>query len=769
MKSFFAVCFFLSLGNITAQLETQNWYFGNNAGVTFATTPPSALLNGAISTYEGSSTFSDAQGNLLFYTDGMFVYNKLHQQMPNGYGLLGNPSSAQSGVIVPMPGSTTKYYVFTVDAEGGPNGFRYSEVDMSLDAGLGDVIIATKNTLLFSPSVEKVASVSHANGLYYWVIAHGLYNNSYYAYLVDCNGINSPIISMVGQTEGNPGWGYLSSSPNGSKLASAMCNQGFELLDFNNQSGIVSNPILLLNPSQAYGISFSPNSQILYGCKIQNGSIYQWDLSLGNQAAIISSMQVIGTGQGTPGGYKGGAIQQGLDGKLYIPHFNQSYLSCINNPNQIGSGCNLQHFAIDLQGNNAQLGLPPFVQSFFTPQISIIHQAQCNNISFSSSPAIQGLDSVLWNFGDTQSGPLNQSEQNSPTHIYPGPGNYIVSLIRYASCISDTVTYNLTIDSAGYYETQNVQTCDSFYIWNGQTLTEIGTYQEINTTLLGCDSVITLNLILGPTNSNIISLSACEQYNWNGQTYLASGTYQNILQTIYGCDSILELELTIKPSFELFIDTVICQGEQMVFNGTNYNNPGVYNISLQSINGCDSLINLTINEVMKPSAPDITSNIPICSNDSVYLFSSVSQGDIFWNGPANFSSNFWFNSIPASSVQSGIYAAWIEQNGCFSDTNEVLIKIENLINTSNLEIPNIITPNNDQINDSWHPNETLKNCFEFELIILNRWGEVVYTIDQFGDPFSGKDNTGKDLNDGIYFYSLSIDNQQINGFIHLIH
>jgi gliding motility-associated-like protein len=151
------------------------------------------------------------------------------------------------------------------------------------------------------------------------------------------------------------------------------------------------------------------------------------------------------------------------------------------------------------------------------------------------------------------------------------------------------------------------------------------------------------------------------------------------------------------------------------------------------------------------------------------LFSSVSQGDIFWNGPANFSSNFWFNSIPASSVQSGIYAAWIEQNGCFSDTNEVLIKIENLINTSNLEIPNIITPNNDQINDSWHPNETLKNCFEFELIILNRWGEVVYTIDQFGDPFSGKDNTGKDLNDGIYFYSLSIDNQQINGFIHLIH
>jgi gliding motility-associated-like protein len=345
--------------------EGNIWYFGNNAGITFETNPPSALNNGAISTFEGCATFSDNQGNLLFYTDGMFVYNKLHQQMPNGFGLLGNPSSAQSGVIVPKPGSQTDFYVFTVAAEGGSNGFRYSELDMTLDGGLGDVIIPSKNTLLFAPSAEKVAAVAHANGVNYWVISHGINNNSYYAYLLDFNGINNPVISNVGQIESNPGWGYLASSIDGTKLASAMCNQGFELLDFNNQTGVVSNPILLNNPGSAYGISFSPNSQILYGCEIAGGQIYQWDLNAGSSSSIISSMQVIGTGQGSSGGYKGGAIQQGRDGKLYIPQFNQPYLSCINNPNQLGNGCNLQHFAIDLQGNNAQLGLPTFFSSIF--------------------------------------------------------------------------------------------------------------------------------------------------------------------------------------------------------------------------------------------------------------------------------------------------------------------------------------------------------------------------------------------------------------------
>ena len=102
-----------------SQRQTQNWYFGRNAGLSFVATPPTSLLDGALNTFEGCATFSDNQGNLLFYTDGMNVFDKNHQRMPNGSGLMGNPSSAQSGIIVPNSSSPSKFYVFTVDAEGG--------------------------------------------------------------------------------------------------------------------------------------------------------------------------------------------------------------------------------------------------------------------------------------------------------------------------------------------------------------------------------------------------------------------------------------------------------------------------------------------------------------------------------------------------------------------------------------------------------------------------------------------------------------------------
>jgi len=359
---FFCFLFIHSFHGLVAQRQTQNWYFGRNAGLSFATTPPTALLTGALNTFEGCASFSDDQGSLLFYTDGMNVYNKNHQLMPNGSGLMGNPSSAQSGIIVPNSSTPTKFYVFTVDAEGGNNGLRYSEVDLALNGGLGDVIAGTKNTPLFSPSEEKIAAVKHPSipGAF-WVIAHGFNNNHFYSYLINGNVIGSPVISNVGSIA-NGAWGYLAISSNSSRLACAYRNQGFELYDFNSNSGEVSNPILLSNQTGCYGLSFSPNNSILYGCNIETGAILQWNLNAGSSADIINSLFQVGTGQGAS--YRGGAIQLGLDNKLYIPHYEQPFLSVINSPNVIGAGCNLQHAAINLQGRNATLGLPPFIQSY---------------------------------------------------------------------------------------------------------------------------------------------------------------------------------------------------------------------------------------------------------------------------------------------------------------------------------------------------------------------------------------------------------------------
>ena len=89
--------------NLLAQKESWNWYFGNNAGVNFSSGAPVALTNSALLTHEGVATLSDGSGTLLFYTDGLKVYNAAHVTMANGTGLMGDASSTQAAIIIQMP------------------------------------------------------------------------------------------------------------------------------------------------------------------------------------------------------------------------------------------------------------------------------------------------------------------------------------------------------------------------------------------------------------------------------------------------------------------------------------------------------------------------------------------------------------------------------------------------------------------------------------------------------------------------------------------
>ena len=133
----------------TAQKQGNIWYFGDHAGLDFNSGVPVPLTNGQ--TYspdgtliEGSAVISDSSGSLLFYTNGNKLWNKNQHVMPHGDSLLSDFSSTQAALIVPKPGSSRYFYVFTVDDFYEDNlkyGFRYSIVDICLDSGLGDVMI----------------------------------------------------------------------------------------------------------------------------------------------------------------------------------------------------------------------------------------------------------------------------------------------------------------------------------------------------------------------------------------------------------------------------------------------------------------------------------------------------------------------------------------------------------------------------------------------------------------------------------------------------
>src|SRR3982751_5189494 len=94
---------------VTAQKEANIWCFGSNSGLDFNDTLPIATKS-SLNTLEGSSSIADKNGQLLFYTDGVTVWNKNHQIMPNGDGLLGFSSSTQSALIIRRPGSSSLYF-----------------------------------------------------------------------------------------------------------------------------------------------------------------------------------------------------------------------------------------------------------------------------------------------------------------------------------------------------------------------------------------------------------------------------------------------------------------------------------------------------------------------------------------------------------------------------------------------------------------------------------------------------------------------------------
>jgi hypothetical protein len=135
-----------------AQNQNNNWCFGDKAGLTFSNGNPQAFTSSQMTSIEGCASVSDpVTGKLLFYSNGLQVWDANNNVMPNGNGLLAGPStsSTQGVFITPYPGNAKLYYLFTTDetSNGGANGIRYSLIDLSLNNGLGwgELIYKTNN------------------------------------------------------------------------------------------------------------------------------------------------------------------------------------------------------------------------------------------------------------------------------------------------------------------------------------------------------------------------------------------------------------------------------------------------------------------------------------------------------------------------------------------------------------------------------------------------------------------------------------------------
>jgi gliding motility-associated-like protein len=475
MRFLFILLFSIIIAPAYAQKEAAIWHFGDGAGLDFNSGSPVTLTNGKLVTKEGCASISDKNGNLLFYTDGSTVYDKSHQIMPNGFGLLGHQSSTQSAIIVPKPRNPYIYYIFTVDQplpenpngaidrnDPPPNhGLNYSQVDMRLNNGLGDVVNTEKNVHLitYNPNdseefkfkcSEKITAVQHGDGISFWVITHFI--NIFYSFKISTQGVNTaPVKTTTPLNIPLGGYlpnsiGYLKASPNGKKIAIAntatrrtnerdpkgneVHNTGNVLLfDFNSGTGAVNNGITLLNNVNPYGVEFSSKTKKLYvttnnfnskGVSL-GSSLLQFDLLNSN---IPGSNTLINNSTNVAG-----ALQLAIDEKIYragYPLFADGFnkLSVINNPELDGTSSNYLQHVIDLNFKLSKLGLPPFITSLFLYSFAYEFNCLGDSTHFFIN-TVETVDSVLWNFGDGTT-----STDLDAYHTYQNIGNYTVTLTK---------------------------------------------------------------------------------------------------------------------------------------------------------------------------------------------------------------------------------------------------------------------------------------------------------------------------------------------------
>jgi len=552
--------------SVFAQKQADNWYFGNYSAVSFTSGSPAALTNSAMVAWGGCASISDSSGNLICYTNGSTVYDKKHNIMSNGANLMGDFQYGNYGpsvIMVPRPGSNTTYYIFSINrnntATGYPDALRYSTVITTLNNGDGGVI--NRNYILSQKTFDaKITAVKHVNGVDYWVIVHEFNTNKFYSFLVSNAGVSTtPVISSTGRTVIFPytyyWWsGYMKASPDGKKIAStynhyyqynpndsAHC----EVYNFNNSTGVLSNPVELTISRWGYyyfwgakSIEFSPDGSKLYLGDHANYwpssifEVYQFDLNAGNATAIQKSRTKIGGAAGNWWWYYSGAMQLANDGKIYVTRYYSNYLGVINAPNQKGIGCCYQDSGVYLtSGRYSYNGLPNFITSWFFK-----HPFDFKNVCFGDTAkfVIQNkscLDSVLWNFGDTSSGSKNYSKTLEGKHLFSKAGKFTVSLTTYIMGTETTAKREIEV-----YPLPNKKLWinDTFQCLNGNY------FKFIDSTTITGDSIVQriwkledkLNLLGNKTDTSVV-FNSCDTFQLKLTLKTSKGCYDSVLKNLW--------------------------------------------------------------------------------------------------------------------------------------------------------------------------------------------------------------------------------------------
>lgn len=766
------------VGSASAQVpaNARNWYFGNGAGVTFSGGSPQFLPNGQLRSMEGCASQSDANGQLLFYTDGSTIWNRNHEIMPGAVNLGGGSRSTQSALIVPYQNSNDQFYVFSVAGLNQSSGIQYAIVNMNLNGGLGG--LSVKNKPLLSPSSEKITTIYHCNNLNHWIITHELTTNAFRVYLLNDNGlILTPKVYNVGSIHqslyraGSPhreSKGYMKPSHDGKLLAVAVSDSvegGFlELFDFDNQSGAISNARKLEVPATvgAYGLEFSPDNSLIYLSTLSRKNVYQIRVS---DLAVTATLTVQAQRNASAGV---GALQIGPDGKIYGSQPGEDYLLAINQPNQVGAGCDLVSQGVYLGGRTALAGLPFNVDTIprLLPKVTIelAKLGGCNNFLLSSKT--QNLDpnylTYQWYLNGTA-----VTGATSSTLKPAKSGTYLLK-VREGKCadIHMTSTEELAVILVEVDPTATIipDSCGQFWL-NAHATGGVPqwTGPGINLANDRLDSLIVSN-INGVQTYRVRVTSAEDASCFAEKEVTASFTrpspfrFVSATQTV--CGDTLTLQAIPNSDWDVF-SWQLPDGRSITGNAVLAQQNGQYLVTAHSTKtGCVSRDSQMVTLNPYPKLLLATHQIDTCFTitDAIELDAGVIPDVVYsWSKAGRIigteqqlqlNDYGWYTiSVRSSAGCQAADSVWVRSN-C-PPTPPIAY------------IPDLFTPNRDGANETLVVYST--GVDSMTLTIFNRWGEPVYEgVSEAGISagWSTWDGTykGQPVGTGLYVYRLAMKN-----------
>ena len=409
--------------------QNQNWVFGRNMKFT----PPITSNLSSINHNEGTSCLSDASGQIMAYSDGINVYNRNDVIMGNGAGLTGSNSTAQSALIVQQPNTPNILYIFTL-GNSGLTPLYYSVIDMSLDAGLGEVT-AEKNVVLNAAfnMRECLSAVTTCSQDTVWIVTKRWQSANFYSYPLTASGVGAAVISSAGYAGGvsaTDAIGTLAFHLDGNRLSVTYYGNGrVETYRFNKSTGAVQF-IATYFVGGAYDSKWAENLLYIFP---NGGQVSQVNVCTGASVVIGNTPEVVAAL---------GTSWYADDGRIYISRGIYSFLARINNPLVAGVGCGFVANAVTLP-RNPMFGLQNISMPYIRPaMLPFTYSSSCAQANLNAVPrtcfepctyrwsgsfgSVIGLNAVV----------------NLPN------GNHLVTLERICDCETTSRVQNVTVSGS---------------------------------------------------------------------------------------------------------------------------------------------------------------------------------------------------------------------------------------------------------------------------------------------------------------------------------